>query len=51
MVVANVDYESEIIRLLNEEKLSKHSLDDYSRKDFVKIENIVDQAISLGEES
>ncbi|MFN4245027.1 MAG: GreA/GreB family elongation factor [Brevinematia bacterium] len=51
MAVVNVDYKEEMLKLLNEEKLSKHSLDDYSRKDFVKVESIVDQAISVGEES
>ncbi|MCS7299550.1 MAG: GreA/GreB family elongation factor [Spirochaetia bacterium] len=50
MAVMELDYKEEIIKLFNEERLSKHSLDDYSRKDLVKIESIVDQAISLGED-
>ncbi len=51
MAIVDVDYQKEMLKLLNEEKLSKHSLDDYSRRDFVKVESIVDQAISLGEEN
>lgn len=50
MALTDVDYKEDLVKLLNEEKLSKHSLDDYSRKDFVKVENIVDRAISLGED-
>ncbi|MCX8028811.1 MAG: GreA/GreB family elongation factor [Brevinematales bacterium] len=50
MAVAKTDYKEEMTKLFNEEKISKHSLDDYSRKDFVRIENIVDSAISAGEE-
>lgn len=51
MAVVDVDYKDEMLKLLNEEKLSKHSLDDYSRKDLVKVESVVDQAISIGEEN
>jgi len=46
----SVDVVSEMTKLLNEERISKHSLGDYQRRDFVRVEEIVDQAIESGDE-
>jgi|GEM_PF-3441916 len=49
-MAVSVDIISEISKLFNEERVSKHSLNDYSRKDFIKVEEIVDQSIESGDE-
>jgi transcription elongation factor GreA-like protein/transcription elongation GreA/GreB family factor len=49
-MAVSVDVVSEMTKLLNEERISKHSLGDYQRRDFVRVEEIVDQAIESGDE-
>jgi len=49
-MAVSVDVVSEMTKLLNEERISKHSLGDYQRRDFVRVEEIVDQAIERGDE-
>ncbi len=49
-MAVSIDVVSEMVKLLNEEKVSKHSLGDYQRRDFVRVEEIVDQAIESGDE-
>ncbi len=49
-MAVSVDFVSEMTKLLNEERISKHSLGDYQRRDFVRVEEIVDQAIESGDE-
>jgi transcription elongation factor GreA-like protein/transcription elongation GreA/GreB family factor len=49
-MAVNVDVVSEMTKLLNEERISKHSLGDYQRRDFVRVEEMVDQAIESGDE-
>ncbi|MGB9621378.1 MAG: hypothetical protein ACPL4C_02930, partial [Brevinematia bacterium] len=45
------DVKEELLKLFKEEKLVKnYSLDNYSRKDFLNVESIVDAAIENGEE-
>ncbi len=43
-----VEILSEIQKFLNEEKISKHSIEAYSRKDFIRLEEIIDKAIEEG---
>jgi transcription elongation factor GreA-like protein/transcription elongation GreA/GreB family factor len=49
-MAVSIDVVSEMTKLLNEERISKHSLGDYQRRDFVRVEEIVDQAIESGDE-
>lgn len=49
-MAVSVDVVSEMTKLLNEERISKHSLGDYQRRDFVRVEEIVDRAIESGDE-
>lgn len=50
-MAVTTDIREELLKLFNEEKLSKnYSLDNYSRKDFLNVESLVDAAIDNGEE-